>query len=219
MSILKRLAQNDNPASLAARLRRQRFEVFLRSVVGDVTVPQSILDVGGTETFWEVMDFADSPHLITLLNLQKIEVKHKNISSVQGNACSMMQFGNKSFDIVFSNSVIEHVGGINDQWRMAQEVRRVGRKYFVQTPNYYFPIEPHFLFPCFHWLPISFRVWLLRRYSLGWIPREQDMHRAHEIIRRIRLLKAAELQTIFPDATIWRERIFGLTKSIVAIKV
>jgi hypothetical protein len=61
----------------------------------------------------------------------------------------MPQYRDKEFDIAFSNSVIEHVGNDLRIRQMADEVRRVGRNY-LQTPNYYFPLEPHFFFPFFH---------------------------------------------------------------------
>jgi 2-polyprenyl-3-methyl-5-hydroxy-6-metoxy-1,4-benzoquinol methylase len=73
----------------------------------------------------------------------------------------MPQFQNDEFDIVFSNSVIEHVGSYEEQNLMASEVRRVGKRYFIQTPNLFFPIEPHFLFPFFQFLPLDYRVTLI----------------------------------------------------------
>ena len=100
--------------------------------------------------------------------------------------------------------MIEHVGGYTDQQRMAGEIRRVGRRYFVQTPNRYFPIEPHFLFPGFQFLPESARR---RLWRLG-MPRTP--------YEAIELLDAAELRELFPDAVILRERAAGLTKSLIA---
>jgi 2-polyprenyl-3-methyl-5-hydroxy-6-metoxy-1,4-benzoquinol methylase len=127
----------------------------------------------------------------------------------------MSQFRPKEFDFVFSNSVIEHVGSYADQSRMAKEIERVGKRYFVQTPNFYFPIEPHFVFPAFHWLPITIRVWLITHFNLGWYSKFSDVQSASAEVRSIRLLKKREFVRLFPDSKLFEERFFGLTKSFV----
>jgi hypothetical protein len=129
----------------------------------------------------------------------------------------MGQFRAGEFDVVFSNSVIEHLGTLNEQRWMADEIRRVGKRYFVQTPNRYFPLEPHFLVPFFQFLPLRMRVQLVRRFDLGWygmggIP---DPEHAEAVVRSIRLLSAGELLRLFPDGRLYRERLFGLTKSLI----
>ena len=120
-----------------------------------------------------------------------------------------------SFDVVFSNSVIEHVGTYQDQIQMAKEVRRVGKRYFVQTPNKYFPLEPHFLFPLFQFLPINIRVLLLQNFKLGWFSKTPDKVKAREIVESIRLLDKREFISLFPNAELYEEKIFGMTKSFV----
>lgn len=94
----------------------------------------------------------------------------------------MSLFRNEEFDVVFSNSVIEHLGEYPQQRRMADEVRRAGKRYFLQTPNRYFPLEPHFFFPFFQFLPVSVRVWLLSRFHLGWHKRGLDRRTAERIV-------------------------------------
>jgi hypothetical protein len=218
MKFLVRFADNTNPLSLAAKLRRKRFRLFynlLRSVPENSI---SILDVGGTESFWIQMGFVDNNVSITLINPEKIETTHQNIKSIIGDGRSMPQFKDGQFEIVFSNSAIEHVGSYEDQLGMAQEIRRVGKRYFVQTPSYYFPLEPHFLFPFFHWLPVTLRAFLVRHFSLGWFKATRDPVSAMELVSGIRLMKSSELQAAFPDAVIWKEKVLGLTKSLVAIK-
>src|SRR5690625_7584560 len=56
-------------------------------------------------------------------------------------------------DVVYSNSLIEHVGNRKNQLLFADEVQRVGKSYWVQTPNKYCTVEPHFLFPFFQFMP------------------------------------------------------------------
>jgi 2-polyprenyl-3-methyl-5-hydroxy-6-metoxy-1,4-benzoquinol methylase len=131
----------------------------------------------------------------------------------------MKQFSEHQFDVVYSNSVIEHVGDLGDMQRMAQEVRRVGKYYFVQTPNRYFPIEPHFVFPFFQFFPRSAQISIVQKFSLGWIGREPEKKSAERAVDSIRLLSQKEMYNLFPDAKIEKEVLLGLTKSITAYKI
>ncbi len=223
MKFLTRFADVTKDESFSARMRRKRFSLFLDLLDRVPNRPLRILDIGGTERFWEVMGFVDTEHQITLLNNSFEDydegfADHRNISSVVGDARFLNEFKEGSFDIVFSNSVIEHVGTLKDQAQMANEIRRLCDRYYVQTPDFFFPLEPHYLFPFFHWLPISVRVFLLRNFSLGWAPKAPNLETAKEWAICIRLLKKSELQALFPDAVIYHERFLGLTKSFVIIK-
>jgi hypothetical protein len=212
--MLQTLADNRDPASLAGRLRRKRFALF-ESLLSRVPKPLRILDVGGTQKFWEVMGFAGTERVeVTILNLTPPPISLPNFIGVTGDARDL-QFDDASFDIVFSNSVIEHVGGYLDQCRMAREVKRVGARYFLQTPNRYFPIEPHFLFPGFQFLPVPARTWLLQHFSLGWRRRVVDRQGARASVDSIRLLSRSELTALFPEASLFQEKLLGLTKSFV----
>lgn len=215
---LQTLASSSSANSLAAGLRRKRFGLFLDLILTLGRSPLTILDVGGREEFWEVVGFTDTPHRIILLNLFAPPVRHPNFTSMVGDARRLEGFEDRSVDVVFSNSVIEHLGTYADQQRMAAEVRRVGKTYFVQTPSYFFPIEPHFLCPFFHWLPFEARLQLIRRFSLGNITRKPSRELAMQTLSEFRLLRRAEMRTLFPDAAIHAERLLGLTKSYVAVK-
>jgi len=216
--IYKRLADNTNEQSVATRLRRRRFQILL-TMLGDFPGPVNVLDIGGTPDYWQMMlaGGAMPPSLhVTLVNLEAAAVSHPNFTALAGDARALPQFADRQFDIVFSNSTIEHVGGWGDQQRMAQEVRRLGRRYYIQTPNRYFPIEPHFLFPCFQFLPIAARVWLVRHFKLGWYSRLPDRADALREVTGIRLLTRREFRQLFPEATLYQEKFCGLTKSFVA---
>jgi len=215
---LKTLASSTSSDSLAASFRRRRFVLFQDLVASVNHCPVTILDLGGWQEFWEVMGFTDAPHKIILLNLYQITVRHPNFTSIVGDARNLDTFADQSVDVVFSNSVIEHVGTYADQQRMANEVRRVGRKYFIQTPSFFFPFEPHFLFPVFHWLPFSLRLLLIRRFSLGYIARKQSREEALRTLAEFRLLKKSEMKVLFPDASIHSERVLGFTKSYIAVR-
>ena len=98
---------------------------------------------------------------------------------------------------------------------MANEIKRVGKKYFVQTPNLYFPIEPHFLFPLFQFLSIDIKVWLLRNFSMGWYPKISDKQEAIDLATNTKLLSKKKLQNLFPNSNLYAEQVFGLSKSFV----
>jgi hypothetical protein len=133
-----------------------------------------------------------------------------------------LPFGDNAFDIVFCNSVIEHVTERRDvpeaEWQrasrrrqlaFADEVRRVGRAYFVQTPHRGFPFETHALLPLVNTLSHRATNRLLAVASRVWpSPAEADW----------RLLDETDMQSYFPDATIHVERFVGLPKSVIAYR-
>jgi hypothetical protein len=206
-------AAGSGPNSLASKLRQRRFE-HIRGLFDTIPRPFKMLDVGGTQRYWETVGMSGDPEIdVTLLNLTVAEVDAPGMHAVAGNAVSMPEYSDKEFDVVFSNSVIEHVGGLDNQRKMANEVKRLGRRYYVQTPNRYFPMEPHFLFPFFGIMPISMRAWLLRHRALGWYARIDDPAEALQIAKSIRLLTRRELMTLFPDGKLVKEKFAGFTKS------
>lgn len=213
--MFKKIADNRETDSYATQMRRRRFQHF-QNMLDTVPRPLTILDVGGTQGFWERMGFVDEPGVqFTILNIEPQAVHHAQFNSVVGDATNLSAFTDASFDVVFSNSVIEHVGNLASQQRMAREIRRVGRRYFLQTPNYYFPIEPHFLFLGFQWLPLEARAWLLHHFDLGWYKRLPTREAARREAADVTLLKKNELLSLFPGANLYCEKVLGLTKSFV----
>lgn len=210
---MSRVRQTLKP--LRIKLRKRRHALFL-ALIDELPRPLRILDVGGSQRFWESMEYvARNDVEITLLNRSRVKVRHPGFEYVRGDARDMTRFADDQFDVVFSNSVIEHVGDFADQQRMAQEIRRVGRRYFLQTPNRYFPIEPHFFFPLFQFLPVAVRVLLLMTLPLTPRGRIRERDRALKAVTEIRLMTRAELQDLFPGATVRHEKFMGLTKSFV----
>ncbi|HXV17112.1 MAG TPA: class I SAM-dependent methyltransferase [Gemmatimonadaceae bacterium] len=215
-SLIKGLADNSSDSSLATRMRRARFALFL-SLLETLEGHVEILDIGGTQEFWNLMTGGEPGDVrVTLLNIEHQTVTSNHFISAVGDARSMPQFSDKSFDVVFSNSVIEHVGSYADQGRMASEVMRVGRRYFVQTPNKRFPLEPHFLFPWFQYLPGSVRAQLVHRFDVGWYKKIPSLEAARAEVDSIQLLTRRRFAALFPGAKIKEEKLFGLTKSFVA---
>ena len=207
------MADDASTASLSHRLRERRFERF-EALAARLPKPLDVIDIGGTCEFWEQRGWADRDDVsVTLVNLMEQERRHSNIHPTVGDATSLAEHADASFDIAFSNSVIEHLFNLDNQRAMAREVRRVARAYWIQTPNYWFPVEPHFLFPAWHWLPVSTRVAVLRRRGVGWMGRCPDPDFARRVVSEVRLMRRRELRGMFPEAAIVPERFGGVVKS------
>lgn len=213
MKILRRFADRNDPQSLSATFRRRRSRHFF-SLLATLPRPLRILDVGGEEAFWDVIGTGDGIHIV-LVNNEPQTPRGKNVDFVLADACDLSAFADQSFDLVVSNSVIEHV---DDPAAMAREIRRVGKRYYVQTPNRWFPLEPHFLVPFFQFLPLAWRARLLMRFDLGWLRRARTHDEALRVVASVRLLGARDLRRLFPEGRLWRERVLGLTKSLIVYR-
>ncbi len=193
------------------RLRPRRMYLFYKTL--GIRRDTKVLDVGGTLFNWKLAPFIPD---LTILNIYPFyESLPSNIKWIVGDA-RCMGFKDKSFDVVFSNSVIEHVGNWEDQIRFAQEIKRVSERYFIQTPNYWFPIETHLITPFIHWLPSPLARSLLRFSMRSLITR--DLETTIRFYNEVRLLKPKEMALLFPEATIRYEYLFLFRKSIYAIK-
>lgn len=186
-----------------------------------------ILDIGGSAPYWgpASRELERMNCEITLLNLDE---RRGYASAVAGNMHYEQGDGrhidhpDNAFDLVHSSSVIEHVGdGGGVSWlhirAAANEIRRLAPSYYVQTPNFWFPYEPHHKRFFIHWLPEQLRARWLMRAECGY-PKAPTMLHAVEWVQRQRLLDVKEMAALFPDARIEREKFFGLTKSVMAIK-
>jgi hypothetical protein len=216
------------PLSYAQRVakgtefRRRRFGLFIHLVDHVLAQRDScrILDIGGEPGYWHEMAnlFGGRAWHVTLVNLENYSVDGTHFTSVTADARDLRLFEDMSFDVVHSNSVIEHVGRWVDMQAMAGEVRRLAPNYFVQTPYFWFPIELHCATAFFHWLPESVRLSMLMRRPRGNWGRAPDIDTAMRQIQSNMLLDYRMLSTLFPDASIHSERFFGLTKSLIAIR-
>lgn len=127
-----------------------------------------VLDLGGTAAAWQAAPV--QPGHVTVLNLHEEQPTDRGwMSCVIGDACSPPPtIRSGDFDLVYSNSVIEHLGGHARRRAFADLVRTLAPHHWVQTPNRYFPIEPHWLWPGFQFLPVRSRSFLCRKWSVGW---------------------------------------------------
>ncbi len=133
-----------------------------------------------------------------------------NVRQCKGDGCAL-PFADRSFDVAFSNSVIEHVGGFDKQAAFAREVRRVGRKVWLQTPARECPFEPHLLAIGLHWIPGHLA-------PAAWI-HGPNSDTTRDILDHTRLLSRREFESLFPDCRIITERLLWvLPKSYVAVR-
>jgi hypothetical protein len=202
--------------SLSYTFRKRRMNQFMRFF--EINDETKILDVGGTPYNWQIIH---CPAQITLLNLtipNPLPNLPSNMKYIQGDGMNL-QFADKSFDIVFSNSVIEHLFTLENQKKFALEVERVGKSLWIQTPARSFFFEPHFLAPFFQFLSKNSQVKLARNFTLwGWLARPSQEN-VLKMVSEIHLLTKKELQSFLPNCVIYKEKFFGLlTKSYIAIK-
>ncbi len=226
-TLARRLTDYTDPNSFASKLRRKRMAplVDLVRAAYERSGSVRVLDLGGTAAYWRAFPadvLAECRVTVRLINLPDGHVQPVDLppgfESVTGDACRLVDYPDGSIDVVHSNSVLEHVGGWDQRMAFASEARRVGRSYFVQTPNFWFPIEPHFMTPAYHWLPRPLRVALLGRMRLGHFPRERSVDAAVRLVEGIELMDRRQFRALFPDGEIRTERWFGLPKSLIAIR-
>jgi len=182
-----------------------------------ITPHTRVLDIGGTPDLWRLGPVC--PRL-TILNLPRAhESAPEAVDWVAADGCAL-PFGDGSFDVVFSNSVIEHLATLARQRLFAAEVRRVGKRYWVQTPNRWFPVETHLLTPWIHYFPKRWQAPVVRRWTvwekLTGIQGERREFYIEHYLADVRLLDRGELQALFPRAQVISERFLGLTKSLIA---
>lgn len=187
---------------------------------GNVTV----LDVGGREAYWRLFpeEFLRNHNVsITILNLPCEQIGRDGdlFTYEVGDACDLAHYPDNSFDIVHSNSVIEHVGGWEKIKSFAHEVRRLAPNTFVQTPHFWFPIEPHFIKFAHHWLPKPLRLSAWLKFNMGARGRAGNLDDAmRNIDNEPYLLDLRMFRFLFPECRIIRERFCLLTKSMVAFR-
>jgi ubiquinone/menaquinone biosynthesis C-methylase UbiE len=196
--------------AVSLRSRRRKLRLFLDEL--QPTAETTVLDVGadelgfgegdgcGTLNFFE--EHYPWPGQITALGIgdgSSFRERYPETRYVQADACAL-PFGDRTFDVVFSNAVIEHVGDRERQRLLVREAVRVGRRVFITTPNRLFPLEVHTRLPLVHWLP------------------DRTSHRVYDALgkgfaKEVRLLSSRSFRSLFPG----RVRIVNLGLTLVAI--
>ena len=200
--------------SLAERMRLRRWGRLLDEFPD--LEKMRVLDLGGTTIFWRRAPVR--PTSVTVINLAEPGEGLPWVRPVEGDACDAIELiGDETFDLVLSNSLIEHLGGHKQRVRFAQAVRSIAPRYAVQTPYRYFPIEPHWVFPGMQFLPLAIRSWLAPRWPLGHTHGWHSTDAEAEVMST-ELLSFAAMRAYFPDARFIWERFVGFPKSVTAVR-
>ena len=223
------LADPRDANSLSNRFRRKR-DVRLRAVIDAIHASRGrvrILDMGGTLEYWSRvgLDYLRSRQVfVTVMNLEASELDptladKELFETGVGDACNLTNVADDAYDLAHSNSVIEHVLTWDNMKAFAAETRRVAPFYYVQTPNFWFPIDPHFYkFPLYHWFPRPVRARILNTFPIAHVGRIKGVDGAFRVVDDARLLDSRQFRFLFPDAAISYERVAGLGKSLIAIR-
>lgn len=196
--------------------RRRRMKQFFALFAPSAQT--RVVDIGGATNTWLAETTNETAFPVTLVNLRFPDRLDGNrFTAVSGDATAL-PFADASFDIAFSNSVIEHMTTWERQQAFAQEARRVAGRLWIQTPARSFPLEPHLLSPFFQYLPRKLQTRLARHFTLWGLLTKPTPERVEEMISDIRLLTYREMKQLFPDCRILKERVLGLTKSYIAIR-
>jgi SAM-dependent methyltransferase len=201
--------------------RARKLELFDK--IMNPTSPMKLLDVGAqihpdNNEVRQLIDIYPWKDNISVVNISAEHVAtikryYPQIEAVVGDACEL-PWPDKSFDVVYSNAVIEHLGSFEKQKRMAAEIMRVGKRWFVTTPNRWFPFEFHMRLPLVTWLfgdgylrignIISYNH-LRGRYMIG--VKRSDL----------RLMSASELRKCFPGSNIIKQRVTFMAETLIAV--
>ena len=205
----------DAPGSLGARYRARRWG-WLSESFPDLD-RMSIIDLGGTAAAW--LRAPVRPAFVHIVNLEPSPSELPSwLRADLADACDLPpSIRSGSYDLVFSNSVIEHVGGHAQRQRFADAVHRLADRHWVQTPYRYFPVEPHWLFPGGQFLPVKARATVVRRWPLVHTP-DIDRETALREALGVELLSITDMRYYFPDSVIRHDRLAGLVKSLIAVR-
>jgi hypothetical protein len=208
----------DSPTSVGARKRAERWELFRRLFPG--IEQMRVVDLGGTVESWRRAPVR--PAEVTVVNLfEPGESDEDWLIPVTGDACdartALREAGaGSSYDLVFSNSLLEHVGGHSQRVALAAEVHALAPRHWVQTPYRYFPVEPHWLFPGLQFLPVAARARAAKVWPLAH-SRPENSSAAMSEVQWTELVGVAEMRAYFPGSEIVKEKVAGLTKSLTAV--
>lgn len=203
------------PDSVGTRRREERGR-WLAETFPDLA-QMSVIDLGGRVLTWQRSPVR--PKRVHVVNLEPRPAEVPEWAEVDhGDACALpARIASGRYDLVFSNSVIEHVGGHDRRQRFADAVHRLGDAYWVQTPYRYFPVEPHWIAPGMQFLPVAARARVARRWPLTH-GETKTREAAVRAVLRVELLDRTQMRYYFPDSVMRMEKMYGIPKSLIAYR-
>jgi hypothetical protein len=213
-------------AALRRHTRAKRHRLF-RDYVDRLPRPLRVIDLGGTAASWRDRISSDEGLDITLVNNHHIDKSNEGydnsigfITELRADVGELTADDLAGFDLVYSNSFLEHLESRDRQRAVAATVEASGRPFFLQVPNKNCPIDPHYpgpaLFAARYPKPVL--AWLLTRSGLGSGTREPDIEAANRRLRYYTPIGYRDLARLFPGATITREWTFGFNPSLIATR-
>jgi hypothetical protein len=196
--------------------RRKRQANWLVETFPDLA-QMSIVDLGGRVETWAHATVR--PKHVHVVNLEPPPAEIPDWAEVDyGDPCALpAHIAVRRYDLVFSNSVLEHVGGHERRLRFAESVHLLAEAHWVQTPYRYFPIEPHWIAPGMQFLPVRARTAVARRWPLAHSPAESREAAIRQVLWT-ELVDRTQLRHYFPESRILTERLAGLPKSLIAVR-
>lgn len=203
---------------ISSHFRRRRWRLVLAQ--DPSFLDRKVLDVGGSLHFWEKVGVDIASCDITIINIAA-DAQSADAAGQAGLSHILLYdgrtipFADGAFDWVICNSVIEHVP-VAEREALVSEMMRVGRRFFVQTPAFAFPIEPHLVAPFLHWMPKRAR-YALARLGLWALLYRRTAAEIMAYVDEVSLLKLSDMRRHFPQADIHVERWCMIPKSYVAV--
>jgi len=201
---------------IAARVRARMFDRFMRTL--EPGENDAVLDIGVTsDRSYESSNYFEALYpwkaRITAAGLDDasfLEDQYPGLRFVTADAMAL-PFADRSFDLVHSSAVIEHVGSRARQQGMLAECLRVARKGIcLTTPNRWFPVEFHTQLPLLHWLPSGMHRPAFRFLGYSFFAEESNLN----LLSRRSLF---DITTAFPEwrFKIQRQRLLGMTSNLM----
>lgn len=205
----------DTPDSVGGRRRERRWARLLAAF--PELRDMKVLDLGGDIDTWErASERAAHVHIVNCAPAGREVPDWADHDCCD--ACDLpARLRGRRYDLVYCNSVIEHVGGYARRLALADTIRQAAERHWVQTPYRYFPLEPHLLFPGYQLLPLAARASVAQHWPLIHT-RPADRRAAIRKALSLELLGRTEFAFLFPDSEILVERMAGLPKSLVAVR-
>lgn len=188
--------------------RQRKYNIFMEKIQPKPN--DLVLDLGGSDGAY-LLSYYPWPENIILFDIDfsRCSKSTGKGTPICGNALST-PFNDGTFDIVWCNALIEHVGDFYSQQILAKEIHRIGRRYFVTTPWKGFPVELHFQLPLYQFVPKNIQKFMSKKFAIGWYKKGEW--------ESINLLWHYQMRALFPDATVVKHRVSLWPETIIAYK-